>query len=66
VEAEGNEKEKRRKLRRKAQVLLATYKEIREDMEAKISLILITHKNHVFLTNQSHSSPFYFPSFAGL
>ncbi|XP_015159875.1 uncharacterized protein [Solanum tuberosum] len=55
-EAESQEEEERRKLKGKAQVLLANYKEIREEIESESSLILITHRNHVLQTNQSHSS----------
>ncbi|KAH0773636.1 hypothetical protein KY290_010773 [Solanum tuberosum] len=44
--AEGNEEEERRKLKGKAQVLLDNYKEIREEVESKSSLILITHRDH--------------------
>ncbi|KAK4731496.1 hypothetical protein R3W88_024484 [Solanum pinnatisectum] len=56
VEAESQEEEERRKLKGKAQVLLANYKEIREEIESESSLILITHRDHVLQTNQSHSS----------
>jgi len=56
VEAESEEEEERRKLKGKAQVLLANYKEIREEIESESSLILITHRDHVLQTNQSHSS----------
>ncbi|KAH0774040.1 hypothetical protein KY290_011177 [Solanum tuberosum] len=44
--AEGNEEEERRKLKGKAQVLLDNYKETREEVESKSSLILITHRDH--------------------
>ncbi|XP_049373468.1 uncharacterized protein LOC125838463 [Solanum verrucosum] len=56
VEVEVHEEEERRKLKANAQVLLAKYKEIREKVDAKGSLILITHRDHVLLTNQFHSS----------
>ncbi|KAK4707194.1 hypothetical protein R3W88_033246 [Solanum pinnatisectum] len=56
VEAESQKEEERRKLKGKAQVLLANYKEIREEIDSKSSLILITHRDHVLQTNQSHFS----------
>ncbi|XP_049391570.1 uncharacterized protein LOC125856000 [Solanum stenotomum] len=56
MEAESQEEEERRKLKGKAQVLLANYKEIRDKIESKSSFILIKHRDHVLQTNQSHSS----------
>ncbi|XP_049381309.1 uncharacterized protein LOC125845845 [Solanum stenotomum] len=55
IEAESQEKEERRKLKGNGQVLLANYKEIREEIESGSSLILITHRDHALQTNQSHS-----------
>ncbi|XP_049351996.1 uncharacterized protein LOC125816430 [Solanum verrucosum] len=46
VEVESQEEEEMRKLKGKAQVLLANYKEIREEIESESSLILITHRDH--------------------
>lgn len=43
-----------KKLRGKTQVLLDRYKEISEKFEAKSSLILISHMDHVLQINQSN------------
>ncbi|XP_049394747.1 uncharacterized protein LOC125859049 [Solanum stenotomum] len=48
VEAESQEEEERRKLKGKGQVLLANYKEIREEIESRSYLILITHRDHEY------------------
>lgn len=43
-------------MREKTKVMLARNKEIRKEDEAKRSLILSTHRDHVLHTNESFSS----------